>query len=59
MRLVIYTQNGKTIQFENIKDLNERSGTLYFKVKGYAGDEGISMFKNHCGYTTYKVKDDA
>ena len=55
-RLVIHTQNGKTIQFENVTEINERSGTLFFKVKGYAGDEGTSMFKNHCGYTTYENK---
>ena len=54
MRLVIYTQNGKTILFENVENINERSGTLFFTLTGYAGDKGTSMFKNHCGYTTYK-----
>lgn len=53
MRLVIYTHTGKTIKFDNVKNVNYKSDTLYFELVGYAGDTGRSMFRDIAGYTTY------
>lgn len=54
MRIVIYTHYGKTIKFDNVKNINFKSDTLYFELEGYIGDDGKSMFRDIAGYTTYE-----
>lgn len=54
MRLVIYTQNGKALVFDNVSNVNEKTGTLFFNIIGNSNDIGTSLFRNHCGYTIYK-----
>lgn len=55
-RIVIYTQNGKTIKFDNVENVNYKSDTLFFEIIGYAGDKGINMFRDIAGYTIYEVE---
>ncbi|MFJ1495952.1 hypothetical protein AB0R99_00075 [Erwinia amylovora] len=56
-RLVIYLTTGKVIQFDDVENVNHKSDTLYFELKGYSGDNGKSFFRNIAGCTLYTSKE--